>query len=186
MTEEYFSDCCRRMSAHDRSGLKDVYDEYLSYIYRIVLGVVNRREDAEDITSEFFIKLYGLADKYREGNGHKAYLATIARNMAIDFVRKNRREVLAFAPEDEDEAVQNEPVSETNIENEVIEDVSLKEALGRLKDKERVIVDMKVLSEMTFQEIADSLGIPLGTVTWRYREAIKKLRRCGYYEGLNN
>lgn len=186
MTDEQFNDCVRRMCKHDRSGLKDIYDAYLNYIFRIVLGVVGRKEDAEDVTSEFFIKLYGLADKYREGTGHKTYITTIARNMAIDFLRKNRREVLSMAVEDDDDSVVNEPASDTNIENEVIEDVSLKEALNRLKEKERVIVDMKILSEMTFQEIADSLGIPLGTVTWRYREAINKLRRCGYYEGLNN
>lgn len=184
MTEEQFFDCIERMKNRDRSGLKDIYDAYLSYIYRIVLGVVGRKEDAEDITSEFFIKLYQLAEKYREGSGHKAYMATIARNMAIDFMRKSKREILDSFTVDEDEGILNEPASNDNVEGEVIEDVALKEALERLNEKERVIIDMKVLSEMTFQEIADTLKIPLGTVTWRYREAINKLRRCGYYEGL--
>ena len=52
--------------------------------------------------------------------------------------------------------------------------------LSVLKPAERQIIDMKILSEMTFQEISDTLGIPMGTVTWRYQEAIKKIRRCGY------
>ena len=54
------------------------------------------------------------------------------------------------------------------------------EALDRLKPEEREIVDMKVLSEMTFKEISEILQIPMGTVTWRYQAAIKKLRRYGY------
>ena len=64
--------------------------------------------------------------------------------------------------------------------------MSLTEALNTLKPAEKQIIDMKVLSEMTFAEIAQTLNIPMGTVTWRYREAIKKLRRCGYYEGSEN
>jgi len=64
----------------------------------------------------------------------------------------------------------------------VIENISLREALDKLKEGERQVVSMKILSEMTFQEISEALGIPMGTVTWRYQAAIKKLRRCGYEE----
>lgn len=182
LTEEQFQKCIERMKKKDRLGLKEVYDAYLSYIYRIVLGIVGRKEDAEDITSEFFIRLYQTADKFSCGSGHKGYIATIARNMAIDFMRKNRREVLeSFSKEDDDESV-FEPVSKEDTESEVVSNTAVAEALSKLKDKERVIVDMKILSEMTFEEIAEKLKIPLGTVTWRYREAIKKLRRYGYEE----
>jgi len=52
--------------------------------------------------------------------------------------------------------------------------------LELLKPKEREIIHLKILGELTFQEIADILKIPLGTVTWRYHNAIKKLRRHGY------
>lgn len=182
LTEEQFQKCIERMKKKDRLGLKEVYDAYLSYIYRIVLGIVGRKEDAEDITSEFFIRLYQTADKFSCGSGHKGYIATIARNMAIDFMRKNRREVLeSFSKEDDDEPV-FEPVAKEDTESEVVSNTAVAEALSKLKDKERVIVDMKILSEMTFEEIAEKLKIPLGTVTWRYREAIKKLRRYGYEE----
>ena len=66
------------------------------------------------------------------------------------------------------------------VEEEVIADVGLKEALASLKENERLVVSMKILSDMTFQEIADALGAPLGTVTWRYKNALEKLRRYGY------
>ena len=69
---------------------------------------------------------------------------------------------------------------DTGPEEEVIQDMSLKEALDKLKPAEREVVSMKILSEMTFQEISNALQIPMGTVTWRYQAAIKKLKRCGY------
>ena len=182
MTEAAFDACIQAILNGDKQGLRDIYDAYLDYIYRIVYGVVGKKEDAEDITSEFFIKLWQQADKYKAGSGHKAYLTTIARNMAIDHMRKFKKEVLeSFTQENEDE-VFFEPVSPDNTEAEVIEDVAIKEAISKLNEKEQQIINMKVLSEMTFAEISETLKVPMGTVTWRYREAIKKLRRYGYYE----
>lgn len=183
MGEEQFNACIQSILDGDRKGLRQIYDAYLPYIYQIVLGIVGQKEDAEDITSDFFIKLWQNASSYKKGNGHKGYMATIARNMAIDFLRKHKREQLeSFTVTDEDESPTKEYESSDNVEEQVIEDVSLQEALATLKEPERIVVDMKILSEMTFQEISDILHVPLGTITWRYREAIKKLRRYGYDE----
>lgn len=176
MEEKQFSACMERMKSGDKNALHEVYEAYIGYIYTIVLQTVSNREDAEDVTSEFFMKLWRLADTYREGNGHRAWMAAIARNMAVDLLRKTKREVLT---EDFTDTV-TESASEVSVEQEVIADMSLRQALGTLKPREREVVHLKIMGEMTFQEIADVLEIPLGTVTWRYQNAIQKLRRCGY------
>jgi len=182
MTEAAFDACIAAILNGNKQGLKDIYDAYLDYIYRIIYGIVGRREDAEDITSEFFIKLWQQADRYKSGSGHKGYLATIARNMALDHMRKYKKEVLdSFTKEDDDDVV-NEPVSSSDTESQVIENIAIKEAISKLNPKEQQIINMKVLSEMTFAEISETLRVPMGTVTWRYREAVKKLRRYGYEE----
>lgn len=215
MTEAEFERCIKRICQGDQMGLKDIYVDYLPYIYRVVYGIVGNKESAEDITSDFFVKLWSLAPKYQPGNGHKGYLATIARNMAIDHMRKCRREVPVEEPEqviygkrsgmdggqetDVDHGaggsgpgngmekgaggtgMGNAPDSHTETpEEQVVSKLSLRDALEQLKPEERRIIDMKVLGEMTFKEIAELLGIPMGTVTWRYQEGIKRLRRCGY------
>ena len=75
--------------------------------------------------------------------------------------------------------IEQSPVSgqdaewENPVEQEVIADAAIEEALSGLKESERQIMNMKVLADMTFQEIAQSLQIPLGTVTWRYQSAVK-------------
>lgn len=199
MTEEQFYDCIVRIRAKDKSGLKDIYKAYMPYIYTIIFGILQNRENAEDVASEFFIKLYSNASQYKQGNGHRGYLATIARNMAIDFMRKHKREVLIadFSNTDKHETTNSistsedgesnyvrihSPNSEHEVEQQVISHMSLQEALSILKPEEKKVIDMKILSEMTFSEIATTLSIPIGTVAWRYREAIKKLRRCGFDE----
>lgn len=103
-------------------------------------------------------------------------MAAIARNMAVDLIRKTKREILT-----EDFAdTMTETASDTCVETEVLSDMSLRQALDTLKPNEQEVVNLKIMGELTFQEIADILKIPLGTVTWRYQNAIKKLRRCGY------
>lgn len=176
MEEKQFHACMRKIKAGDKSALHEIYEKYIGYIYSVVFQIVLNKEDAEDITSEFFIKLWKLADTYRSGSGHRAWMSTIARNMAIDLLRKNKREILTedFADSISDNA------SADDVEGEVLSDMSLRAALDTLKPGEREVVNMKIMGELTFQEIADVLKQPLGTVTWRYQNAIKKLRRCGY------
>ena len=69
-----------------------------------------------------------------------------------------------------------------DMESEVIGNLALEEVLLLLKPGERQIVDMKVLGGLTFKEIAKLLSLPMGTVSWKYQNAMKKLRRCGYEE----
>ena len=70
--------------------------------------------------------------------------------------------------------------SNVNVEEEVLSNLSVKQAMEQLGWTERQIVSLKVLGEMTFKEIAAVMEMPMGTVTWKYQNAMKKLRRCGY------
>lgn len=174
VTEAGFEKCIRAMNRGDRNGLKEVYEEYVSYIYGIVRALLHNKEEAEDITSDFFIRLWEKSDTYKPGGGHKGWMATIARNMAVDYIRKHKREEFS-------ETV-SEQESDENVERQVLADISINEALSMLKESERKVVHLKIMGELTFREIAEILEQPMGTVTWHYNQAIKKLRRCGYAE----
>ena len=189
VTEGKFEKCIRAMNRGNREGLKEIYEEYVSYIYSIVRSILSDRDEAEDVTCEFFIRLWEKSDSYRHGSTHKGWMATIARNLAIDALRKRQREeVVDFQDTDpgEDSARGKYVLAAaslqdgTDVEKEVIGDFTVKEALAMLPEAEREIVHLKIMGDMTFQEISGLLGVPMGTVTWRYREAIKKLRRYGY------
>ena len=195
MGEEEFEECINAMMRGDKQGLRQVYEVYARYIYTIVYGILGSRENAEDVTSEFFIRLWEKAGQYKGGNGHKGYLAAIARNMAVDHLRKYKREELTAAVHGMETDADGDARAamggrrkraedaSVSAEEEAVGTISLKEILGHLKPEERQIVDMKVLGGMTFKEIAGLLSLPMGTVTWRYQNAVKKLRRCGY-EGI--
>lgn len=192
MTEHIFDECMLRINRGDKNALHEIYEEYLPYIYSIVLQIVQNREAAEDITSEFFIKLWTTSEKYKPGGGHKGYIATMARNMSIDYMRKNKREILVDnfeSPGNEDDdkesALSSDNISELSNSNktpeeEVVSNMAIEEALNSLSPAEREVINLKIMGDLTFQEISEILKRPMGTVTWQYRNAINKLRRCGY------
>lgn len=196
MTDQEFEQCMRCMRENDKNALKQIYEAYLPYIYGIVLGILGNKEQAEDVTSDFFIKLWDISDTYKPGRGHRGWIATIARNLAIDFIRKTKKEVLTDTFEEkqgEEEgnvAYANKRHSDLNpakqtgsqshVEEEVVGNLSVREALSKLSEKEQEVVHLKVMGGLSFKEIARILCEPMGTITWRYQNAIKKLRRCGY------
>lgn len=195
MNEQQFENAVARMVQGDKTGLKEIYLNYAGYIYRIIYEVLQNKENAEDVTSEFFIRLWDKAEQFKPGNGHKGYLAVIARNMAVDFLRKHKKEELSAllqdlgqeGEEDNKGSIIKLAEDKTNqVEEQVIGSMTISQALELLKPSERQIISLKVLGEMTFKEIAAAMEIPMGTVTWKYQNAIKKLRRCTYFTGIIN
>lgn len=170
MNDQQFRENISRICGNDREGLRNIYEDYCSLIYSVVLEILNSREDAEDVTSEFFIRLWDVADTYRPGKGHRAWMITIAHNMAVDYLRKRRREEPAAEIPD---YLQKSQDSE---EDRLCHKLSLQQALMTLKQEERQIVNLKIMGELTFREIAEILAKPQGTVAWNYRTAMQKLR----------
>jgi len=186
MTDIQFETAMQKIRSGDKQGLQEIYEEYIGLIFAIVKDVLKSRENAEDVTSDFFIKLWDRADTFQSGRGHKTWITTIARNMAIDYLRKyGKEEVREFTEEPETENASGGGVGmDSPVEREVLADMTINEVLSGLKENEKQIMNMKILGEMTFQEIAETLRISIGTVTWRYQNAVKKLRRCGYETGF--
>lgn len=174
MEDVRFDACMKKMREGDKEGLKEIYDGYAAYIWSVVYGIVQNKENAEDITSDFFIKLWEKADSYRPGGGHRTYLTVMARNMAVDHIRKYHREEAMEIAYLEEETRESQP------EQQVISRMTVEEALKMLNDKERQIINLKIMGDLTFQEISRVIKQPMGTATWRYRNALAKLRRCGY------
>lgn len=162
-----------RMQQGEQEGLLIVYENYKTYLYSVVYSVIQDRQIAEDLTADCFLHIWKAADQYRPGGTHRAYLASIARNLTLDYLRKQHREETIA------EMLGQGPEKEWNpsAEEEVISVLSVKEMLARIPMPDREILALKIEGGLTFREIADILAIPMGTVTWKYRRAVEILRR---------
>ena len=170
MNDQQFEQNIGRICRNDKEGLREIYEDYCPLIYSVVREILGNREDSEDVTSDFFIRLWDIADTYRTGKGHRAWLITIARNLAIDYLRKRKRESLTAEIPDYLQA------GESSCEERMCQKLGLEQALMTLKEEERQIVNLKIMGELTFREIASILKKPQGTVAWCYRTAIRKLK----------
>lgn len=175
MTDYEFDFRIKMILKGDKNGLREIYNAYGKLIYQLMLGVVKSPQDAEDLTSDFFLRLWETADGYRTGTGHKRYITVMAKNMAIDLLRKRHRETPTL---DDDTKEHTEQADNTRIDDNVIGDMTFDEALKLLNDDEKEIINLHLGFELTFKEISKSLGKPLGTVTWKYRQAISKLKKA--------
>lgn len=175
LTDLDFDLSIQKILSKDKSGLKEIYDHYGGYIYQQMISVVKSPQDAEDLTSEFFLRLWETAAQYRSGNGHKRYLTVMARNLAIDFLRKMKHESYSL----DDDEVYREEQADTSLspDDEIVGNINFAEALSILKPDEKEIVNMHLGFEMTFSEISEVLNRPLGTVAWKYRQALIKLKK---------
>lgn len=174
MKEQEFEACIHRIQAGDKEGLREIYEAYVGLIYTVIYELTRQREDAQDLTSDFFIRLWEKAGSYRFGGQHKGWMVTIARNMTMDHLRKRKREQQV---EDMDKAAEASRGPGRGFAEELVGELAIGEAMARLKPSQRQVLDLKIMGEMTFQEIADALGKPLGTVSWLYRQGIRQLRR---------
>lgn len=83
MGEELFEKCMTDIVNGNKQGLRMIYEAYSGYVYTVVYGILGNKENAEDVTSGFFIRLWERAGQYRPGKGHKGYLAAACLCIAV-------------------------------------------------------------------------------------------------------
>lgn len=96
MNEQQFENAVARMVQGDKTGLKEIYLNYAGYIYRIIYEVLQNKENAEDVTSEFFIRLWDKAEQFKPGNGHKAIWLLLPETWRLIFYESIKKK--SFLP----------------------------------------------------------------------------------------
>lgn len=149
----------------DTVALEEIYRQLKTPIYTIILRITRDKTLSEDILQEVFIKLFQLPPKTLFKNP-RAYIFQIARNLAIDHVRKQPQ----FTDLENLEDLGYHPTDDFSMK------LDIDHALNSLPSQECQIVSLHINGELKFREIADMMDIPLGTVLWKYRKAITQLR----------
>ncbi len=165
-----------------RTGaFETLFTKYREKVYRVVYGYVYDKDDALDIAQDAFIKAFKNLASFRGHSGFYTWLTQIAINLAIDFRRKRKRQKIVTLEdymEDPREkiggATQPPEPSEKLAEKELRERYF--DALERLSEKHRTVFLLHTVEGMPYKEIADTLGISIGTVMSRLHYARKHLQ----------
>ena len=152
------------VSAGDRTAFEEIYEELNRPMYTIILRITQEQSLAEDILQELFVKLFESPPV--GASNPRAYLFQMARNLAIDGIRK--RPQLANVDDFENLA--------SSSDNDISERLTIENALKTLTLMENQILSLHINGNLTFKEISKIVNNPLGTVLWRYHKAIRQLR----------
>src|SRR6266851_938371 len=162
-----------RIHSGDENAMADLYDRYSGIVYGVALRVLGSTAAAEDVLQEVFLQLWRNPDAFDANRGKlAAWLSVIARNRAIDHLRKRQPE----------EDIADLPISTgVNLEDEAANRLAVEKVrnvLGRIPQDQRRLLEMAFFEGMTHSEIAVKTGEPLGTVKTRIRAGLLTLRKA--------
>lgn len=158
----------------NKQAFEKLYDNYSAAIYGVVFRMLRKEDLAADTMQEAFIKVWKNISKYDKSKGSLyTWMLNIARNTAIDKIRKIKREgqveIQTF-----ESFVSNSDKHQTTLN---VDHLGVKEVVDALDEDQKIIINYLYFGGYTQQEVSDELGIPLGTVKTRARTALKKLRK---------
>ena len=157
----------KRVAEGDNKALEELFLLYGNKVFRLALTILNDRFLAEDVVQETFLKVQQNAKSYRFRNSEREWIMTIAHNIAIDILRKRKREI-----------VQEEIISHSEIADVVTDcdnDVGFLQLIEPLNELDRQIVSLHLISELKHREIAHILNMSVSAVKKRYERAIKRI-----------
>lgn len=155
----------------DQRAYSDLMERYRSSIYHMMLKMVNNREDADDLTLEAFGKAFNKLKTYAPKYAFSTWLFKIATNNCIDYIRKKRLNLLSIDDTVEKDGSQS---FSTNLKASVLDPEEkfikaqrvqlMRKVMSKLTVKYRLMIELRYFEELSYDEIAHELDIPLGTV----------------------
>lgn len=190
MDDSQIIDWLQRISRRDQPGkrqdseaaLRALYDATSSKLYGVALRVVGRRDWAEDVLQEAFLNIWRIAGDYRAAiSPPMAWLGLIARSRALDFLRRrasDRADANVELDEMLSDTLVGDEVSPMDAASASEQAWALHECLRKLDGRQRELLSLAYMRELTQSELAQQLQLPLGTVKTWMRRGLEQLRAC--------
>jgi RNA polymerase sigma-70 factor (ECF subfamily) len=169
------------LAERDLTALAALYDRYGRLAYALAYRILGEGPAAEDVVHDAYISAWRGAGSYRRERGNvRGWLMSIVHHRAVDVLRRKTTfrpaplEAAAERPADDDTA----EAAERNVEHQTV-----REALEGLPQAQRRTIELAYFGGYTHVELAELMGVPLGTVKGRMRIGLQKLRRALEHEG---
>ncbi|HZY19092.1 MAG TPA: sigma-70 family RNA polymerase sigma factor [Ramlibacter sp.] len=176
-----------RIAARARPGdgeaaLRELYDLTSSKLYGVALRVAGNRDWAEDVLQDAYLNVWRIAGDYRASlSPPMAWMGVIVRSRALDFLRRRASERADAALELDDaiaETVAGDAANPMDTSQASEQAWALHECLRKLESRQREVVSLAYLRDLSHSELAEQLRLPLGTVKTWIRRGLEQLRGC--------
>lgn len=164
------SELILRAQKQEQSAFSEILKSYSRAVYQVIYRMVKNQEDAEDIMIETFTKAFKNIERYQFDYNFSTWIFRIATNNSIDFLRKKKLQTVSIHQNlsDDENAYYFEIADkelnpqELAIQKQKIE--ILRTFVNKIPDKYQLLIELRYFKELSYQEIADELELPIGTV----------------------
>ncbi len=163
---------------------------HMDALYNYAMGMIRDHDEANDLVQETYLRAFRFFDKFEQGTNCKAWLFMILKNTYINLYRKQKREPVKLDYEDVENYYENVKASNTDsshLEKDIYENLlndELTEAISSLPEDFRTVIMLCDIEGFSYEEIADFIDCPVGTVRSRLHRA-RKLLFTKLYEYAN-
>lgn len=165
-----------RVAANEQQGIADLYDRFVSLVFRMAYQALPTRPEAEDAVQEVFVRLWRTADRY---DGTRSALVTwvmlITRRHIVDRLRRTRSRISTVSIDEGQGSASQSGASATPLESEE-RFGELMKRVDALPELQRTVVVRSYLGGQTLRQISEELDKPLGTVKSALSRALVRLR----------
>ena len=166
----------------DEKAFETLVRKYERLVSTCVYSIAGNAEDVLDISQEVFLKVYKSIGTFKGDSEFSTWLYRIAKNTALDFVRKRKQNTISIDSSGEenegfdlpDESVASSPEKKA-LQNEKIS--LLRDSLNKLSDEHREIIILRDLNDYSYEDVAKALNLEVGTVKSRIFRAREQLRK---------
>ena len=171
-----------RVALADESALKELYDLTSSKLYGVAVRVVSNREWAEDVLQEAYLNIWKIAGNYKATlSPPMAWMGLVVRSRGLDFLRRRTSDRADHVQELDDvisDTVAGDSPNPMDTTQASEQAWALHQCLSQLENKQREVVSLAYLRDLSHSELAQQLKLPLGTVKTWIRRGLDQLRGC--------
>ena len=170
-----------RVLAGDHDAFAQLVQAYEDKVYNLCLRMCADPEDARDLAQEAFVKAWRGLRFYKREAAFSTWLYRLTGNVCIDFLRqKKRRAAMSLTVSGDEETQLDIPDPTPTPEEQTISSAlrqSVSDAMAQLEDEFRMVLTLRVVEELSYDEIAEIMDLKVGTVKSRLARAREKLRK---------
>jgi RNA polymerase sigma-70 factor (ECF subfamily) len=174
----------RRCRSGDEKAYRELIQRYQRQVYSIALRMVRQSEDAEDLTQETFVRMFRAIDRYDPNRPFGAWLFTITSRLCIDHIRRRRMKMVSIhwkdSSTDEERTIdiEDQGLRPEELTSHAEEERRTQALIDSLPPHYRIVVLLRHQQDRSYEEIAEMLELPLGTVKARIHRARALLARA--------
>jgi RNA polymerase sigma factor (sigma-70 family) len=175
----------RALDHGDQKAFAELMQRYRDSVYFMLLKMVNNKDDADDLTIEAFGKAFKRLSQYTPNFAFSTWLFKIATNNCIDHIRKKKNNTFSidkpFQDDEGGEMTMDLRSEQLDPEEKVMKKqkvMLMHEVVEKLKPRYKMLIEMRYFEELSYEEIAEKLELPLGTVKaqlFRAREFLQNI-----------